>query len=446
MTRRRRKQLKQRWVARKRLRKKLRRKAGATGAAAKSRRRSVFRDPTVNICREKLEGKDISRRAVLFPGLGAEPRATIIAIPPEFSFIDAPDAVLNVLHTVTKAATSKKRCSLFFDHSKCERMDLGASIALDALVMSVAQEFQRNRRGAIAGQLPTNEKVLDLLRGTGMLKHLGIKGQALAADAKRKYIYFPLRRGRVAKKVTANESTEAEKAAQDVGTHFNRCLETQGFELTPLGIRTITKLIGEVIDNAEEHAGESDWFVIGYLDQSQTVGECQLAVLNFGTTISESLQSDGTPEATRNRVATLVAKHEKKRFFNLFDWHEESLWTLFALQDGVSRFSKTPEGQDRGGGTIKMIQFFQMLGDSSDRSKAPKMVVISGQTRILFDPKYTLKKRRIGRERRLVIAFNATNSLERKPDAEYVSRLHGFFPGTAICLRFYLDRKHLKNV
>jgi hypothetical protein len=59
---------------------------------------------------------------------------------------------------------------------------------------------------------------------------------------------------------------------------------------------------------------------------------------------------------------------------------------LYALQEGVSRFTDTPGGEDRGNGTVRMIQFFTDLA-----GEEPEMALVSGKTYILFDGKYKLQ-------------------------------------------------------
>lgn len=123
-------------------------------------------------------------------------------------------------------------------------------------------------------------------------------------------------------------------------------------------------------------------------------------------------------------------------------WSEEALWTLYALQEGVSRFSFTERGRDRGNGTVKMIEFFLALA-----GKSARMCVLSGKAYILFDGKYTLQDKVIeASETRKVIAFNKVNNLEKPPNRKYVFTLPQEFPGTLISLRFSLRKTNLERL
>jgi hypothetical protein len=173
-------------------------------------------------------------------------------------------------------------------------------------------------------------------------------------------------------------------------------------------------------------------------------------LFNFGDTIYESLNRPDTSEELKKQIRDLANEHRSRGFFAIltkyFDvlfpiWQEESLWTLYALQEGVSRFRFKPDGSDRGNGTVRMIDFFSDLA-----SGEPQMALISGRTHILFDGTYRTSSVQIGSETRKVIAFNASNSLLERPDPKYVRSLQYHFPGTLVSLKFQLRRVDLARV
>lgn len=127
-------------------------------------------------------------------------------------------------------------------------------------------------------------------------------------------------------------------------------------------------------------------------------------------------------------------------------WQREDLWTLYSLQEGVSRFKDTPEGIDRGQGTVHLIELFHKLGKRKSGEETPKMCLISGSTYILFDGKYQMQPTERRGEKRKIIAFNKQNDLAKKPDSDYVKRFNGFFPGTLISMSFFLDKEYLKTL
>jgi hypothetical protein len=210
-----------------------------------------------------------------------------------------------------------------------------------------------------------------------------------------------------------------------------------------------------VLDNAEQHAGGSpEWYTIGYYDRLEDPedgGTCHIVLLNFGQTIYESLNSEQTSPEMIRAIKDLADTHRSRGWFKVmaknFDilfpiWEEQALWTLYSLQEGVSRFRNLQGGEDRGNGTVKMIEFFSDVASGN-----PQMALVSGRTHIFFDNKYKMATRTVaGGEQRKVIAFNESNDLNERPDHHYVKSISGNFPGTLISLRFQLRRADLANI
>jgi hypothetical protein len=204
--------------------------------------------------------------------------------------------------------------------------------------------------------------------------------------------------------------------------------------------------VTEVIGNAEEHGGH--WYTIGFYRREKgkgASGECHIVIFNFGQTIYESLNSDDTSEQLKDKIRALADRHRTRGLFDLLTkrrWSEEALWTLYALQEGVSRFSFTKRGVDRGNGTIDMISFFTSLAASPS-----KMCLLSGRAYILFDGTFIPQDKLIANsEKRRVIAFNKQNDLEKPPNKKCVFTLPTGFPGTLISLRFSLRKDNLEKL
>ena len=145
----------------------------------------------------------------------------------------------------------------------------------------------------------------------------------------------------------------------------------------------------------------------------------------------------------KRELQELSEVHHKRGLFGT-SWSRENLWTLYSLQEGVSRFRDQPGGSDRGQGTVKLIDFFQRLGKTLDGQK-PQMCILSGSTHILFDGTYEMRAVTKGHEKRQIISFNESNDLWERPDDRYVKSIRGVFPGTLISMSFFLDRKYLER-
>jgi hypothetical protein len=384
----------------------------------------------------------------IWPATGnAEPNDGVVGIkiPQTFSFIENPSETLGTLYRLRAAVENSRTREVFFDHSRCKRLDLCASVVTDVLVLRGKR--YRSLRGSnfnVRGEFSSAPDVNVLLKASGILKHLGVPDAVLPKDVEQRLKLCPLWTG---KPVPPDRTSDCELAATELTRFFDTCLSTERYVLRDEWKSKLISLITEVLDNCEQHANRDKyWYTIGHFNQleGEAGGECHIVVFNLGDSIYESLKREDTPMALRRRISDLASLHRKRGFLGMGrpHWEEDALWTLYALQEGVSRFTDGPGGEDRGNGTVRMIKFFtDLAGDH------PKMALISGKTYILFDGKYNLEDKLLDRnEKRKVIAFNPENDLETPPDENYVKSLPFKFPGTLVSLRFILSKEILKGV
>lgn len=369
-----------------------------------------------------------------------------IDIPETFSFIENVPQTLGVLHALRAAAHTPEVEYIYFNHGSCRRLDLCASVVTDVLVLRAKLDRRlRGGRLTVGGAFSGSPDVNVMLKASGILKHLGLAKAALPEDVRDRLRCCELFEG---KESPPEKTSDSEIAATELTKFFDSCLSTERYHLRHDWQRNLISLITEVLDNCEEHARRDHrWYTIGHFNRlaDETGGKCHIVVLNFGDSIYESLQRPETPQPLKDRISELAAVHRSKGFFLLRPrqkWEEETLWTLYALQEGVSRFSYGPGGVDRGNGTVRMIEFFSELA-----GERPQMSLVSGRTHILFDGTYTMKPTLLpsGEERKLV-AFNVENDLRVPPDERYVQSLPMAFPGTLVSLRFLLRGEYLKQV
>jgi hypothetical protein len=372
-----------------------------------------------------------------------------------FSILRQPDEVLNVIYSIV--ITSVHR-ALFFDHSALEEMDLGASALLDVVVVNLRREWiAKGEKFTLAGLLPVNPEMRDIFICTGLTRHLKISSVEPSLQLKKSFKQFPLFEGRKTRRHDLT-STDQEIAATQLARHVNACIQLAGRTgLSKEGQRQLLKWAGEIISNAEDHSGQDEWFAMAYMrpvlasssvqanSETEIIGECHLAIFGFGKTLYESLSASSTPDKTKEQISRLADKH--KTFFNVgLRYTAMDLWTLYALQDGVSRFSTRPGQTSRGKGTVEMIEAFQHLGKTLDPAKKPEMTLISGYSRIYFSDRYHLREQDVEGGTRQIIAFNTDNDLEKKPDPEHVHSLACKLPGTLLSCKFYLDSRYLETL
>lgn len=429
------------WVKKKFFKKLKRRRKLEARKAVFGASKFQIRSPLISLLLKRGGGRLVGK-------FDRDKREWFLPIPKKFSLLTNPDESLDVILTLAQVGRRREVDRVYFDHTKCEEMDLGASVVLDVTALELQKEWDRSlRRKGFAGIFPVNPQVKEMFICTGLYRTLGLK---VARDILDKHVIFPLFAGRKSSRDESRGSTDSGRASTGLVEHINKCLGFAGYRLSDEGDEKLARWAGEIIDNAEQHSGRTEWYVIAHMGKSPDSihGDCHLAVFNFGQSIFESLNHVTTPEVTKRSFNVLADKHRARGFFQqLFSgkhYCEEDLWTLYALQERVSRFNGVEGCFDRGTGTVDMIEAFQTFGGSTLDGEKPMMTIISGGSRIKFDGKYRLGFRtNSSGESHQVIAFNSENDLDERPDPDCVHSLRSFFPGTIISFQFFVDQSHL---
>lgn len=359
-------------------------------------------------------------------------------LPSSFSMIDSPEFAIRALADFARALRSARLGTVYIDFSKLSEYDLGANGLLDIIVDELTVEFRRKRRILRwKGNFPSNPAHARFVRSMGVIKRLKIVHEYPSSDDEERLAIFDKRCRHYIRVLRPQRIDEKSKVTADFADHINRCLRTIDRQLLPESRMRLCAYVGEILDNAEQHSGLLDWAIQGYLDTMVETPMCEVAIFNFGRTIAETFEGLPQESFARMQIQKYIDLHSQRRFFSA-GWRKEDLYTLIALQGNVS--SKNLKASDtRGNGTVDLIDFFQRVHSECSGTSGPeaRMVIVSGSTRVLFDGKYKMTPNQDGLR---VIAFNADNNLEERPDREYVRKLEGVsFPGTLIGLKFPLS-------
>ncbi|WP_020597188.1 hypothetical protein [Spirosoma panaciterrae] len=155
--------------------------------------------------------------------------------------------------------------------------------------------------------------------------------------------------------------------------------------------------------------------------------------MNFGDTIYEKFKDPKCPNQTVvKQMQRLSETYTRKRWFSKAEFEEETLWTLYALQEGVT----SHKDWKRGNGSIRFIDSFFSLKGDTEYDNLSSMTIISGNTRIIFDGSYQIETKEIIRDgkthRFKVMPFNQTGDIEEQPDKKLVKFVPDYFPGTML--------------
>lgn len=355
-----------------------------------------------------------------------------IVLPNTFSIIDAPEDVLTVFNKININNIEKLR-EIYVDHSKVQKIDLAAESILDFIVMEIKKSKRNKNKFNISGVLPNSDQIDRYIRAIGIVKNLNIKTKLIDSGDDDRLRIFKMRN----KSHYENSLTQPDwksTATAEFVKHINDCLQDHKKKLTRVAEGRLASYIGEILNNAEDHSGHDESTIVGYLDNASQNHFCEIAIFNFGKTIAETFHEMPENSYTNIEISEYIENHSKKSLFSR-DWSKNDLLTLVALQGHISCKNYRKE-QDRGQGTVDLIEFFQKMHKKcvSEENSFAEMAILSGSTHIYFDGKYKMSADKTGRK---VIAFNERNDLSHKPDPKYVRNLGKLnFPGTIISIRF----------
>lgn len=387
-------------------------------------------------------------KILLMMGNGYSPASPVDArkgrvrfVAPEiFSMMDNPVGTISALGEFAMKLSMPRVRSVRIDLHKVKTYDLAANALLDVLVEEVTVKARQTRRKiSWSGSYPADDEQRRLVRSLGVIKFLEVSHEYTTQDEASLVEAFHDRAKHYVRAVRASETDKKSRVTQRFSDHINKCLGHINRALHPASRKKLCDYVGEILDNAEEHAGMFDWTIQGYLDTSTSDLICEIAIINFGRTIANSLKELPTENYTRKKIQPYLDAHSSKGIFST-GWKIDDLLTLIALQGSVS--SKNFSDLDtRGNGTVDLITFFQKVTDecrAQIESKAnAKMTLVSGSTGILFDGKYQMARHENGPG---IIAFNEENDLLVRPDSDYVRHLSGApFPGTVLSIKFPLS-------
>jgi hypothetical protein len=355
----------------------------------------------------------------------------------QFSFLHDPAKTLESLREIGSLESREIRATLDFNDERC--IDIGAFLVLSEFWPAMAPIYNGGRMA------PSVQKVLravGLHRPLSMsLRHTGSNSDVWA---------FPLQRRRPAgssRSVRQHlEPQKRERVADGLVAAINEWVgqPPMDMELTDEGRAWISNIAGELLDNAERHShrgGDGDWSITAFMERTESeCGDrflCHLAFLSVGDTISDSLSSAAPhitaalDQYTRRHAGTGLAT--------------ETLRTIFALQDGVTRDPAAASERRGGTGFQEVFDLVHTLGGTAKAGLEARIAILSGRACILMRHPYIKGEKRGGEDSPRELWFNGTNDHRIAPDPSFVFDLPYRLAGTLITMAFTLDPEYLNS-
>ena len=373
----------------------------------------------------------------------------IIEIPKNFCFCSNYEECLQIIKLFASSMYDYLGNRITLDFSKCMKVDTSALFMLQVMRLEISGRlmFVQTRlnilniipeiiivapKGKDAVRLllnlgfPISEESIKNLNDDSTLVPIGNMGYLKGSKSQRHYL----------------ENKKSVYTA-DVVKYLNSCLKLHGYELTDLATNNIDGIIGEVLNNAEDHSGTNDWYVTANFSKellhsdSEDVGEMNLTIINFGNSIYEAFQNTsqeniGMFNQVNDYAKDMIANHADLKF------SEEQLFVLATMQEQISRLKF--ERESRGTGTMKFINSFLDLGDFEDDKKnyTPNLSIFSGNVHLICDNTY----KPFLKDKLYCLSLNSEKNLRIPPKSSHLKGLKQKFPGTLLSVKIYINKNH----
>ncbi|GGK41318.1 MULTISPECIES: hypothetical protein [Flavobacteriaceae] len=378
----------------------------------------------------------------------------VIKVPKIFSLVDNSEESYKFIEEVINCIYHNRVRKLRLDYSQCEVIHLGAQVYLDVLLKEIfvyaktlASRFKNHSLLENVRSINVeNENVDKLLYSIGSFAIHTNEGKDF--DDIIPYQLCEFRKKKSSDPLFNIETKE--RHVTDMVQYVMDSVNRVGKQLSPDSIESLSIIIGEVLINAEEHSTNNHRFSIGYFQEhngnKKHYGIFNLTILNFGHTIYDSFKNENCPRKDIVSKMNELSKYYTSNKLFSSSIKEETLWTLYALQEEIT--SVSPEKNiKRGNGSIKFIEnFFNLKGSGKKSDKISRLAVLSGNASIVFDGKYGIGEKikineKTGEEEKFqVMTFNDSGNISDKPDKNYVKFVKNHFPGTIISAQILISK------
>ncbi|HLN94302.1 MAG TPA: hypothetical protein VK183_01610 [Flavobacterium sp.] len=376
--------------------------------------------------------------------IGHEDRSLRIYIGDEFNLETNYNETIEKISDIVYSIWINVGKTIVVDFTNCTKVDQSALFLLQILRLEIQGEWNRLDRFLTEISISTKvefvpSKISDVnlhLLLCGMSNNVEVSEGIVPIDSL----------GFLKGEKTRNYFLENRKGinATKIVAYVNKCLRRNDFEFSEIGESDLTNLIGEVLNNAEDHSHFSTYYVTANYHHeadatldSGVVGELNISFMNFGSSIYEGLE--GTKEEN-SAIYEIISKiYDKVSGQSTFS--KDNLFTLYALQDGISRLKY--EDESRGTGTMKFINCFFSLGDyvNEAKNKQPRLTILSGKTYLICDNKY----KPFEKDSRYFVSLNDQSDLFFPPNKSHLKDLKYAFPGTMLSIKVFLNKEQLNE-
>ncbi len=377
-----------------------------------------------------------------------------VEMPANFSVLENPEVSFETFRKILSALLVEDVPWLTIDYNVCSHVDISTQALLDIILLDFCKFRDKCNKISRYGKLFPNIRGINIKEKSVQKMMFSVGSPANLKIQCNEYsdvIRYTLNVHKNDKEADYLKRIEQKELdTSDIADYVIKCLKRMNRKLTPAKRDDLCTVIGEILINAEEHSTTKYRYTMGYFVEenkdNKHFGVFRMVILNFGDTIYDKFKSEDCPnKEIVAKMQSLSKKYTKRLLFKKGLFEEESLWTLYALQEGITSIST--EKYKRGNGSIRFIESFFNIKGSKDVDDVSVMTIASGRTRVLFNGFYGIqtKKNELGEDFK-VMTFNHSGNIEDQPDDKYVFCANHYFPGTMITAKILLNDDDLKTI
>lgn len=368
----------------------------------------------------------------------------VVSVPKRFSFKESYDECLVFFKELISSYLYLENI-IILDFRKCKKSSIACFSVLEVILENlydIRDSYNNHRFSPCIRNVKVLQSEKDVKTNKYLHSFLHVSLPEKQNDGSY-YMKLPLQSGRLR---SYKESTKG-MVTRNVVNFVNESTHVAGAILNPKGRNALEGLLTEVLGNAEDHSSKNNfWFVdgISFAENQNNVDvvDLNLCIFNLGNSMYEGFEE--TKERNAENYAKcdkLFRKHEKL-FTPKVKFERESLFTLYMLNEGISRLKY--KDSSRGNGTMRFLESFITLGSFGgiDPKFKCQLNVISGHTILTCDNDI----RYFEEDNFKKLSLNKEKNMGLLPDADYLTYNNENFPGTILECHIYLNRNYFFKI
>ncbi len=364
----------------------------------------------------------------------------VVIVPKYFSFKERYDECIVFFKELISSYLFLENV-IILDFRKCKKSSIACFSVLEVILNNlydVRDSYNNHRFSPCVRNVKVLRSKKDVKTNKFLHSFLHVSLPEMQNDGSF-YMKLPLQSGRLRNYKESSKGWVTKKVVNFV----NESTHVAGAILNPKGRNALEGLLSEVLGNAEDHSSKNNfWFVdgISFAENQNDVDvvDLNLCIFNLGNSMYEGFEETKERNSDNYAKCDNLYKRHVKLFTSNVQFERESLFTLYMLNEGISRLKY--KDCSRGNGTMRFLESFIVLGSFGEIDSKFKcqLNVISGHTILTCDNDFQYYEEDNFKK----LSLNKEKNMGLLPDSDHLSYNIENFPGTILECHIYLNRDY----